>query len=258
MTERTLFSKSALVSSFIGKSATLSCLLIISKQALALGEFLEKQSADQLSTGMFILLGVLAVLLLIVGVQFWLSSKTKLALQELKAEHQQRLDKLPAGIIHTNLDGKVIYANATGATMLGRQHEKLINSDFSANFDQEYLQQIEQSLTGDESNLQARAKSSNLYLRVQFGETVTVNNAYRVLTLTSENNMQRNLLQATEQRDHQAHLISASELAQVHLDFENDTCIHDHLFDSLLLIGAAAHKDDLSAPSIGKIKRHFS
>jgi epidermal growth factor receptor substrate 15 len=220
---------------------------------LAIGAYLKKQNPDQISTGMYFLFTVIGVLAITVLIQSWLNKKRKSKLNKQRDEYQNSLDNMPVGMIKLNLEGSIVYANKQAATLLGRQHEKLINGAFIANFDTSDSPELAQSLFGANATVnigdgvQAFAKSSKAYIRIQIAEPILEADQHlSTLILTNENKLQRSLTEASTHRDKLAQLMTKSELGQVTFDIKEDTCIHDAIFDQLLLIGDVKSKGDTS------------
>ncbi|MBT1451879.1 PAS domain-containing protein [Glaciecola sp. XM2] len=222
-------------------------MLLFSKSSFALESFLKQQSIENLSIGLYSLMGLIAALVIAVV----LVSKLLLnKLRDAREHHQDLVENLPSGLLHVNIAGKIVYLNEVAAKQIGRHKDKLINSDFSENFEGAARDALEAGLSERNSSVKARAKSSNLYLAVQVGKTISINdNLVTIVTLSNQNTLQRDFNKTADHRNHLAHLIDAGNFARVYLDTQNDNYKHDKRFDDLLALNVIEEDSDHSESS---------
>lgn len=214
-----------------------SCMLLTSTNAFALGEILQKQSVAQINTALYIAAGAFGVLALIVVVQYFINKRRASAFQKAKVLQENQLDEMPVGIVHVNLDGKMIYANATASNLLGRLNDKIINQYLTECFANQHAQDIEKSMAENDKQVCAKARASNLYLSIKFGDLCgDGEHQYRVVCLADENSLQRALSANTEQVAEYKKITQAMQLAQVWVDATDNTFVYDKAFGQLLLL----------------------
>ncbi|WP_371195914.1 PAS domain-containing protein [Glaciecola sp. SC05] len=213
-------------------------LLANSTHAFAWGEYVKQQNVQQITTGLYILLGAIALLLL-AAVSLFVMCRVNKHKHMQDTKHQAHmLNVLPVGFVHVDLSGKIIYANTAGASYLGRASEKLINSQFVACFDSTSAAEAQSILTDNKAKVRARATASNLHLVIQSSEIFThTQTAYRVITLINNNTLQRELDETSKKGAYLNSLFTACEYGLVKLDVSEDTYTHDCLFDDLLQLG---------------------
>jgi epidermal growth factor receptor substrate 15 len=239
-----------------------STLLTLSVSANAVVDFVESYSSEELASGFYLLMTSIVLLLIIAASQLFLARRHKHKLLQAQTQFQQTLDNLPTGIVHLNLYGNVIYVNKSGATMLGREANKVLNRAFSDNFNEADAQQIKAAQEAKKNRVSVRAKSSNLHIAIQLGETRNdAEHAYTVITLNNQDNAQRELLKSKQKHTYLTHLIQSSDLAQVHINTEDDSYIHDRIFDRFVNAGEVKGDEQYSPPTkithlINRIHNH--
>ena len=210
-------------------------LLFLSNNALALSDFVKNQSYEQITTGLYILMASVILLLAIAASQLFLARRHKGKLVQAQEHFQQSIDTLPTGIVHLGASGKIVYVNKIGATMLGREASKLAHRPFKESFADVDAERLADAVKNNKGSLSARAKSSNFDIAIQFGKKFTEEGvSYQVLTLHNQSSLQRDLHKSNEQKTYFSRLIAKSGLGQVHLNTDSNIYVHDRVFDSFL------------------------
>lgn len=213
----------------------LGALLSVSAKSFAISEYLKQRGAEQVIQDFQVLLvatGGLLVLFLILITAVYLGKRR---LTKSLKQHQDAIHNLPCGVVHLNQSGNIIYFNELAAVQLGRQAEKLFNQPFIANFDQNQAEDIQNTLNKKGRLVLARTRSSNLYLEIQTGETISdTATTYTAVTLNNQNTIKRQVDKISQQNQRLSHLIEGSQQGQVHIDITRDTFIYDDIFANLL------------------------
>jgi epidermal growth factor receptor substrate 15 len=227
--------------SFISASS-----LLCGSNAYALGEYIQKQSVAQINTIIYIAAGAMAAFVLVMVVQSLLKSRRISKLNKAKILSDMQVDALPIGILHVNLDGKIIYANDTCSSLLGRLNNKLVNQALSDNFFSEYTNDIEGAITQINSQVTVKARASNMYLSLRFGEVSgDEKRQYKVVCIADENHVQRSLATATSALSQHQKLVSAMNVSNVCINIADNTFSFDEGFANLLNI---EHNNETSTP----------
>ena len=227
--------------------------LTFSSSCFAIGEYIKQQSAEMLTTSSYITAGVLVFMLLLFVVQSMRKNKYKTIAQQKVAAKQVLLDNMPSGMLHLDLDGKVIFANNKAARLMGRDINNLHGSNFFECFSNQDINILQEAFSAPDSSIQVRAKASNLYLKISFGCTITESHMlenkvpFRVLTLSDENKIQKDLLQNIDMLEHQHHILNNLQFARLCLDMDNNTYVCDAKFDSLLSLGGMSEHENASS-----------
>lgn len=214
-----------------------TCLVFVSADVFALGTFIQNQSIAQLNTGIYVIAGIFGVFALIMVLQYVLNKRATSKFSRAKDLQEIQLDTMPIGLVHVNLDGKVIYANTTASSLLGRLNDKIIDQYLSECFCDEHAQDLEQGMAEINKSVTAKARASNLYLSIKFGDlSADHKQQYRIVCLVDENSRQRELKANSQQLAEYKKIAGAMELAQVWIDLKEDCFSYDNSFAQLLLL----------------------
>jgi epidermal growth factor receptor substrate 15 len=225
---------------------TITSLMLFSSSALAIGDLIKSQTVAQINTTIYIAAGGTGGLLLLMVIVSLLKSRRISKLQKAKDISDVQLDTLPVGLLHVSLDNKILYANPNASQLLGRLNDKLLNQDISDCFFSQHANDIANAMRQNHSQIAAKARASNLFLSLNFGE-VSDNgkHQYKVLCLTDENQLKRSLVASSEQLSELQHMSQAMSLANIWIDVnENTYCFDKRLAD---LIGLT-HNNQQKAP----------
>jgi epidermal growth factor receptor substrate 15 len=210
-------------------------MLLNSAEAYALGQYIHNQSVAQINTIIYLAAGFIGFLLVAMTVQSLLKNRRVSQLIATQKRNDQQLDTLPIGILHVNLDGNVIYANAASSQLLGRLNENLLGQYLGECFEKRSAADIESVLSENDVQIAARARASNLFLSVKIGGmSGDHKKQYKIICLADENKVQRDLHHAnTVLLQHQS-MASAMSLNNIWIDVDNNTYAFDDGFAQLL------------------------
>lgn len=230
-----------------------------SARAFDLDAYVKQQSAEQLNVIMYGLLGSFALILLALLALLFTAARNKKLRRIQQQQHDELLDKVPAGILQVNLAGKITAVNASGARYLGRPVNKLIGMDLASCFASANASDIEASLQDSKMITQVQAIASNLYLSLHASEMFThTDSAYRAVTLANSNALNRACIQAQSTALYLSDMFAACDYAQVKLELQKDSYIHDLAFDRMLQLNALNEDDLLStAQPISEFTKHI-
>lgn len=221
-----------------------TCLLFVSARAFALGEYLQNQSVAQINTAIYMVASFVGILIVVIVVQHLINKRRTSAIEKAIEKQESQLDDIPVGIVHVDLDGKVIYANDAASSLLGRLNNKLINQYLAECFSKEDAKEIEQGMAETDKQITAKSRASNLYLSMKFGNVSGDHTIqYRVVCLSDENTRQRKLTANTQQLTQFKNIASVMELAQVWIDPKDNTFSYDAAFGKLLLLSQEQNSD---------------
>ncbi|MFT6267957.1 MAG: epidermal growth factor receptor substrate 15 [Alphaproteobacteria bacterium] len=212
-------------------------MLLNSAKAFALGQYIQKQSVAQINTILYLGAGVIGALIAIVFVHRFLKNRRISQYEDAQIFNDSLLDNLPIGILHVNLDGKVIYANTESTKLLGRLNEALLNQYLFECFESEHAPDIESAMRENDSQITAKARASNLFLSVKFGDVNgDEEQQYKIVCLADENQVQRKLKVASSELTKHQKMTGALALHNIWIDVVEDTYSYDNGFADLLLL----------------------
>lgn len=226
-------------------------LLCPSPSAHAIGEYLQQQSVAQINTMVYFALGTVGALVVFLLMQSVLKSRKITVLHKINDSHNALTDALPFGVVHVNVDGKIIYANATASNLLGRLNDKLINQYLVGCFGNDYATDINEAMRQNDAQVSAKARASNLFLALKFGDLVSTNSeAYTVVCMADENQTRRELVSASAALSQHQHMAQAMSLCNLWIDPIDNTFSFDGNFAQLLLLKhePSAGKDITTLP----------
>ncbi len=236
-------------SKIITHALAVAWLMLASMPAIALGEVILQQSAQHITTGLYMVLGFIGVLLLTVFIQVFTHKQKTQKLAKAHAQFQHSQNSLPVGLVHLSLDGKVIYANAKACSLLGRLSDKLIGQHLAGCFSSEYEPQIEHAMHESNLDLKARARASNLYLSVKFSAIDTnTNEHYRLVCLCDENKLRREVEVSTKVIAEHQNMFKAMQLGQLWINLIEDSFTYNEKFEALLSFASSSSATDEATP----------
>ncbi|MDT0595053.1 PAS domain-containing protein [Glaciecola petra] len=196
-------------------------------------------SLDSMVLATYVGLGVICFLLIWLFVQALVNKRQKMRDKGRVTSNEELIQALPVGLLHLNLDGKVVYLNNLAAHLLGRDREHLTHSDFAACFKSEDQAALRLALNlaqdaPDLANLQLLARSSNLFLHIGVGDIhADRKDPFRVITLTNQNKLQKNFLQVSKELQFQNQVIDGLDYAVCLLNLKEESFMHDQNFAAL-------------------------
>lgn len=218
------------------KYITYLLLMIIPTSAFAIGESLQSLEPSVVSTLVFSGIGIILVLLLGLILVF-VRGKNKVEKEKQRvAEKQQEQEYLPVGLIHLSLDGKVLYINESACKLLGRVKDSLNNKTLGEFFENKYAQDIEIASKEPNAVLQVKARASNRYVSLKFGELQGEGRAqFQIVCLCDEDTIQKELTDTIELCQQQKDVFNVMELGQAWVNVNKDTFVYEKYFAQLLL-----------------------
>lgn len=221
------------------------CVLIFPLYALAFGEKIQALQASQLELGTYVIAGVVGILLVLLLMQKILGTgkvKKAKAHADLLVEQQ---DSLPVGILNLNLDGRIVSANGTATTLLGRAKESLFQLPLSDCFASEDKEQVVEAQREANSQVRAKARASNLYLSINFGALHTNGKEQlQTVTLNNENSLTRDVNKLGKLTEQQSAVINAMQLGEIWFDVEQETFAYNRKLAELLSLEHSFAQND--------------
>jgi epidermal growth factor receptor substrate 15 len=230
-------------------------MLFNSAEAFALGQYIQNQSVAQINTILYISAGIFGALIMLMLVQSFFKNRQIAKYKKVQVLNETLFDNLPLGVLHVNLDGKIIYANAASSKLLGRLNETLLNQYLLECFEGNHAQDIETAMRENDAQVTARARASNLYLSIKFGDVSGgEEQQYKRVCLANENQVQRQLKYTnTELATHQQMSVAMS-LNNIWIDVVEKTYSFDDGFANLLLLNHDATQDSGKAQTKQPLK----
>lgn len=212
-------------------------LIFVSADSFALGELIQKQSVAHLNTGIYLIAGAFVFMSLVMLIQFFIHKRKTSSFNKTKELQNRQIDCLPVGIVHVNLDGKVIYANGTASQLLGRLNDKLIDQSFVECFVNNDIKTLQKCMAENVKQSTSKARASNLFLSLKFGDfSGNQEKQYQIICLIDENASHRKSLAHSAELIKYQNIVGAMELGQVWVDTTDDTFYFDPSFAQLLLL----------------------
>ena len=209
--------------------------LIFSAQAAAISQFIDTKSIDELHEIIYVGACALGLLVLLLLIQSLLKRRKVAKLNQAQLGLDQQTDTFPAGILHVNATGKIIYANALAATLLGRLKDNLVNNALLDCFSPAYASILQSTLQVNDGQINAKARASNLFLSLHFGSSIGGGKKdVSVICLTDENKTQRKLFSIGDELNERQRMSSAMKMYNIWVNAQDNTYIFDDGFAHLL------------------------
>lgn len=223
------------IAKYLTPLLALSPWLAPSDAQASIGELLQKQQAAQIDTIIYIGAGAVAAVFVLMLLQTLLKSRQITKLTKERLANQSELDTMPMGLLHVNLEGKVVYANKTASKLLGRLNEKIINQALTSCFQSNDTKEIEQALSQNNISIAVKARASNLFLSLNIGQTSEGHKKpYKAVCLANESEVRRNLAYASKELSKQNKMANALALGNFWINTTDNTFEFDARFAELL------------------------
>ncbi|MGB3724533.1 MAG: PAS domain-containing protein [Glaciecola sp.] len=208
-------------------------------QAYEINKIIEKQSNEALSVVGYVGALLIVLLCMLTGVLLITKSKqAKQARQQIDGAKAQ-LDDLPTGIIHVNKQGLICYANLAAARLMGRDLQRLLNTELYTHFIDSDAALIHNNIAQniELNNLQVQAKVSKLFvmIKAKYGSAQT---AATVLTIEDQHHIQKALQQSVQHAEYQTQVVNTLAFATVSVDLNEQTYCYDAVCASMLHLDA--------------------
>jgi epidermal growth factor receptor substrate 15 len=202
-----------------------------------------EQSPDSMKIGLMALVAVFVFLLLFViftKIQLGRSRKEQNKHHTALADKQSLLNNFKVGMLHVNQAGEIIFANRVAAFFLGSKEEKLMNRPLIEVFDHEVQEAIIAALTSNQYvPLQTYVSASKRHLQLGFSKQSDINHSIAsVISLADVSNYQHQIDQQSSHLNSLNQGLQQSGLAQLSINFDDNTFTSDQLFADLLLATA--------------------
>jgi epidermal growth factor receptor substrate 15 len=202
-----------------------------------------EQSPDTMKIGLMALAAVFVFLLLFVifiKLQLGRYRKEQNKHNTVLADKQSLLNDFKVGMLHISQDGEIIFANRVAAFFLGSKEEKLMNRPLIEMFDNEVQESISAALTSNQYvPLQIYVSASKRHLQLGFSKQSDINHGIAsVISLADVSNYQHQINQQSSHLNSLNQGLQQSGLAQLSINFDDNTFTSDQLFADLLLATA--------------------
>jgi epidermal growth factor receptor substrate 15 len=205
---------------------------------IVLDQILE-QSPNTMKIGLMAIATVFVfLLLLVIFIKIQLGSARKKQRKHNTAldDKQSLLNDFKVGMLHVNQAGEIIFANRVAAFFLGSKEDKLINRPLTEVFDNGVQESINAALASNQYvPLQTYVAASKRHLQLGFSKQSDINHGIAsVISLADVSNYQHQIELQSSRLTTLSNGLQQSGLAQLSINFDNNTFTSDQLFANLL------------------------
>jgi len=202
-----------------------------------------EQSPDTMKIGLLALAAVFVFLLLFVisfKIQLGSARKEQKKHNTALADKQSLLNDFKVGMLHVNQAGEIIFANRVAAFFLGSKEDKLINIPLTEVFDDGVQESINAALASNQYvPLQTYVAASKRHLQLGISKQSDIKHGIAsVISLADVSNYQHQIELQSSRLTSLNKGLQQTGLAQLSVNFDNNTFTSDQLFADLLLATA--------------------